>query len=322
MRRLFLMVASTLVCTAFSSSALAADVVKVRFSWKLKAEYAQFYLGQQKGLYEAEGIAPTFGEGAGAQAAVAALIQGQEDIAIIPGIFALTAIQKGMPIKIIALYQPVAPLMILSHPDAKVATPQDMEGKSFATCTGDTAGEYLSAFCQKNSVDCRKIKIVRMDCGARVPQFTRKGANMMTAYLNNDVPMLKQRVGTFPMMRVADYGMKVPGLAAVASDAAIASKPDVLKRFLKATSSALQAMSADPRAATDAIKKIWSPAPPDSVVLEQVSETVKAITTKDGHPIGWVSDDDMLEALALLSTEASFGKPKDPKAYYTNKLLQ
>lgn len=322
MKRWVLMAASTLVCSAFAFGAMAADEVNVRFSWKLKAEYAQFYLGLEKGLYQAEGIAPVFGEGAGAQAAVASLIQGQEDVAVIPGIFALTAIQKDMPIKIIALYQPVVPLVILSHPDAPVASPQDMEGKSIATCTGDTAGEYLNAFCQKNGIDCGKIKAVRMDCGARIPQFTQKGVDMTSTYLNIDVPVLKERIGTFPLMTMADYGMRVPGLALVASDAAIASKPDVLKRFLKATGAALQAMSADPQAAATALKTVWSPAPSDAVALEQVQETVKTFVAKDGHPVGWTSDADMTEALSLLSTEASFGTPKEPKAYYTNELLQ
>jgi NitT/TauT family transport system substrate-binding protein len=80
MKRWFFLIVSALSFTAFSFGALAADEVKVRFSWKLKAEYAEFYLGQQKGLYEAQGIAATFGEGAGAQAAVASVIQGQDDI--------------------------------------------------------------------------------------------------------------------------------------------------------------------------------------------------------------------------------------------------
>ncbi|MGE0502341.1 MAG: ABC transporter substrate-binding protein [Rhizobiaceae bacterium] len=323
MKRWVLKTASTLVCTAFAFGASAADDVKVRFSWKLKAEYAQFYLGQQSGLYEAEGIAPTFGEGAGAQAAVASLIQGQEDIAVIPGVFALTAIQKDMPIKIIALYQPVVPLVILSHPEAPVAAPKDMEGKSIASCTGDTAGEYLSVFCQKNGIDCGKITVVRMDCGARIPQFTQKGVDMVSTYLNIDVPVLKERLGvSFPLMTMADYGMKVPGLALVASDAAIAAKPDVLKRFLKATSGAVQAMSADPQAATDALKAIWSPAPSDAVALEQVQATVATFVAKEGHPVGWVDEADIAEALALLSTESSFGTAKDPKAFYTNELFE
>jgi NitT/TauT family transport system substrate-binding protein len=226
---------------------------------EVKAEYAEFYLGQQKGLYEAQGIAATFGEGAGAQAAVASVIQGQDDIAVIPGVFALTAIQKGIPIKIIALYQPVAPLVIISHAEAPVTKPKELEGKSFAICTGDTVGEYLSAFCKKNGIDCGRVNVVRMDCSTRFPQFTEKRADLVSAYLNNDVPALEARLGTsFPMMAVGDYGMKIPGSALIASDAAIASKPDVLKRFLKATDGALRAMSDNPKAAADAIKAVWT----------------------------------------------------------------
>lgn len=92
-----------LAAIVFSSAALAADDVRVRFSWKLKGEYGQLYLAQDRGFYAAKNLAVRMGEGAGSQAALGALVQGQEDVVIMPAIFAASAIQKGMPIKIIAL---------------------------------------------------------------------------------------------------------------------------------------------------------------------------------------------------------------------------
>ena len=81
---------------ALASSAWAADEVKVRFSWKLKGEYAHLYLAQEKGLYASKDLAVRMGEGAGAPAALGALLQGQEDVVVMPAIFAASAIQKGM----------------------------------------------------------------------------------------------------------------------------------------------------------------------------------------------------------------------------------
>src|SRR5690606_16081334 len=92
----------------------------VRFSWKLKGEYGGFYAAQEQGYYEKHGLKVHLGEGAGAQAALGALLQGQEDVVVLPGMFALTAIAKGMPIKLAALYAPKASTILLSFPDKPV----------------------------------------------------------------------------------------------------------------------------------------------------------------------------------------------------------
>lgn len=322
MRHFILKAAGALLFASFASSASSADNVNVRFSWKLKTEYAHFYLGLDKGLYRDEGINPVFGEGAGAQAAIGSIIQGQEDIAVIPGVLAITAIQKGAPIKIIALYQPVLPLIVLSQSDAPVTKPKEMEGKSIATCPGDAAGDYLAAFCSRNAIDCGKIKVARMDCGARLAQFIEKRVDMISTYLNTDIPIFLERLGrTYPYITMADYGMKVPGLALVASDQAIASKAGVLKRFLKATNAALKELKVDPQAAATAMKSAWSLGPSDAVILRQVHETLKTFKVPESKPAGWVDVSNIEDALSLLGTGQGLGTPKKPEAYFTNELL-
>ena len=95
----------------------AEENVNVRFSWKLKGEYAPLYHTQASGKFKSKGLSVNLGEGAGSQAALGALIQGQEDVVIMPAIFAMTAIQKGMPIKIAAVYHRSAPVVFISHPE-------------------------------------------------------------------------------------------------------------------------------------------------------------------------------------------------------------
>ena len=100
---------------ALGAVAHASDDVNVRFSWKFKGEYAHMYLAQDMGFYKERNLNVRMGEGAGAPAALGALLQGQEDVVILPAIFAVSAIQKGMPVKIIALYHPKAPIVLISH---------------------------------------------------------------------------------------------------------------------------------------------------------------------------------------------------------------
>src|SRR3981081_4548598 len=126
-----LMLASCLV-----SPGTAADDLNVRFSYKLKGEYGFFFMGQAKGAYSDVGLTVKFGEGASSEAALGGLLQGQDDLVVMPGIFAISAVQKGMPIKIIALYQPAAPTVLISHSENPVATPKGLEGKTPGTPVG------------------------------------------------------------------------------------------------------------------------------------------------------------------------------------------
>lgn len=180
-------VLSTGSAVVLLSQSAFAETVNLRFSWKLKGEYAFFYLGQKSGLYRDAGIDVNLGEGAGAQSALASVVQGREDLAVIPGIFAITAIQKGMPVKIVALYQPAAPVVLLSHQASPVARPADLEGKSIASAVGETSTAYLDVFCSRNRIDCSKIKKINMDT-ASGRFFRMRARSALTIYGTAIVP--------------------------------------------------------------------------------------------------------------------------------------
>lgn len=311
-----------LAAIVFSSAALAADDVRVRFSWKLKGEYGHLYLAQDRGFYAAKNLAVRMGEGAGSQAALGALVQGQEDVVIMPAIFAASAIQKGMPIKIIALYHPKTPVVMISHPDKPILKPQDLEGKIVAHAVGETGTSYLGTFCAVNNIDCTKIKKVQMDAQSRVAQFLQDQVDAVSIYRTSDLPVLEQRTGIkYPILDLAQYGLVVPGLAAVTSDAAIASKPDVLKRYLAAVGEGIDATRRDPRAAANAIAKVWQVGPPVDVIEAQVRATIDAMVPEEGKPIGWVDVKLIEQAIELLKTEQAIDHPKPAASFFTNELL-
>lgn len=307
---------------AMSTRVWAADDVNVRFSWKLKGEYAHLFLAQELGFYSQANLAVRMGEGAGSQAALGALLQGQEDVVIMPGIFAISAIQKGMPLKIIALYHPKAPVVLISQPDKPVLKPKDLEGRTVAHSVGETGTSYLSVFCAINNVDCNKVKKVQMDAQSRVPQFLQKQVDVVSVYRNNDLPIIEARVGTkFPVLDLAQYGLAVPGLAAVTSTDLIAKKPDVLRRYLAAVDKGIEATRKDPKAAAAAIIKNWPGAPSMDVVEAQVRATIDAMPVTQGKPIGWIEPSQIAAALELIKTDEGVGPLKPVATFYTNELL-
>jgi NitT/TauT family transport system substrate-binding protein len=311
-----------MIVWSMAQAAAAKDDVRVRFSYKLKGEYGLFYMGQAKGAYSDAGLTVRFGEGAGSQAALGGLLQDQDDLIVLPGIFAISAIQKGMPIKIIALYQPAAPAVLISQPENPVATPKDLEGKTLATPVGETGTTYLNLFCETNKVDCSRIKKVQIDVQARVAQFLANHIDVIGAYTTNDLPALEERVGKkFVVLDQVKYGLAVPGMAVVASDAGLKTKKDQFKKFLTATAAAIEMARKDPDGASAALKAAWPNSPSDTVVKTQIINTSVSIPVGPGRPTGWIEQKAIDNALKLIGSVEDIGSPKPPANFYTNELL-
>lgn len=305
-----------------TSTAWATDPVNVRFSWKLKGEYAHLYLAQEQGVYASKNLAVRMGEGAGAPAALGALLQGQEDVVVMPAIFAVSAIQKGMPVKIVALYHPRTPVVLVSQPDKPVAQPKDLEGKTVAHSVGETGTSYLAVFCAVNGIDCAKVKKVQMDAQSRVPQFLQKQVDAVSLYRTSDLPVLEAKVGTkFTILDLAQNGLAIPGLAAVSSNAAIAKRPDVLRRYLAAVNEGIAVTRKEPKTAAAALMKAWQGSPPQDVVEAQVRATMDAVPSVPGKPVGWIDAKAISQALDLLKTDEAIGAPKPVETFFTNDLL-
>ncbi|VTU45632.1 ABC transporter substrate-binding protein [Variovorax sp. PBL-E5] len=310
------------VWSSVSATALAAEQVNVRFSWKLKGEYAALYVAKEKAYFAREGLEVRLGEGAGAPAALGGLLQGQEDLVLLPGVFALTAISKGMPIKIVALYHPRTPVALISWPEKPVRVPKDLEGKSIATSIGETGTTYLDSFCKKNRIDCDKVKRVQVNAQTRVTQFIQHQVDVVSVYQTNDLPIIEEKEGTkFVVLEMDKHGLDVPGMALVSSDAIIAKKPEVLRKFLKAVGEGVSEMKKNTPEAAEMMMKNWPGHPSATAVAAQVKATAAAIPMSKGHPVGWTDDKVIVDALAMLKETGEIEAPKPSAAYFTNDLL-
>lgn len=306
-----------------ATASYAADTVRVRYSWKMKGEYGAFYVAKEQGLFQKQGLDVSLGEGAGASAALAGLLQGNEDVVVLPAAFALTAITKGMPIKIVALYHPKTPLGIASFPDKPLTKPADLEGKSIVTSPGDTVAAYLNTFCKLTKIDCDKIKRVSIGIEARNAQFLARNVDVTGTYMNVDLPILEREAKqTLPTLHLADYGLVLPGLSVVTSDAKLKSEPQKLAKFLKAVGDATEMMKKNPLAAADDMLKTWTVSPPKEIVVKQITETAAVIPQIPDKPYGWIVEEQLKQALDVLKEGQEITEAKPLETYYSNALLQ
>jgi NitT/TauT family transport system substrate-binding protein len=281
----------------------------VRFTWKLKGEYAPLYVALEKGYYNAEGLDVQLSEGNGAQNVLKVLAAGNEKFGYGPAVAAAQAVSLGLPVKVVALYQ--------------TSGPKDLEGKRLAISVGETFGDMIRPFTRINNVDLGKIQLIQMDASARTTQFLTRKVDVMSVYLSNELPQIEKRAGVkFNVIKVTDFGLNVLGSSMYVSNAFAEQKPDTVKKLLLATAKGYRDAMADPKEAAKIMARHMAvPEQPD-VLERQVEATVVTTNAPAGKPIGWQAEADWRATLDLLKETGGIIDVKALNSYFTNEYLQ
>jgi len=277
------------------------EKLTVRFTWKLKGEYAPLYVALDKGYYKAEGLDVQLSEGNGAQNVLKALASGNEKFGYGPAVAAAQAVSQGLPVKVIALYQTSAPMGVIAFPDTPLKGPKDLEGKRLAISVGETFGDMIRPFARVNNIDLGQVQLIQMDSSARTMQFLTRKIDVMSVYLSNELPQIEKRAGVkFNVIKVTDFGLNVLGSSMYVSNAFAEQKPDTVKKLLRATARGYRDAMADPKeAAAIMAKQMAVPEQPD-VLDRQVEATMITTNAPAGKPIGWQAEADWQATLNLL----------------------
>jgi NitT/TauT family transport system substrate-binding protein len=318
------MLATLLAATVWQQAfAQAPDRVTVRFTWKLKGEYAPLFVALDKGYYKSEGLDVDLAEGSGAQTVLKLLASGNEKFGYGPAVSAAQAVSQGFPVKVVALYQTRAPMGVISFPDVPLKTPKDLEGKRLAISVGETFGDMLGPFTRINHVDIGKIQQIQMDASARSTQFLTRKIDIMSVYLSNELPQIEKRAGVkFNVLRVSEFGLNLLGASMIVGNAFAEQNAETVKRLLRGTAKGYRDAMANPKEAAKLMAKYMKvPEDPD-VLDQQVEATVVSTNAPSGKPLGWQDRADWEANLSLLKETGGVSEVRALSAYYSNDYLQ
>ena len=299
------------------------EKLTVRFTWKLKGEYAPLYVALDKGYFKAEGLEVHLAEGNGAQNVLRAVGAGNEKFGYGPAVAAAQAVTQGLPVKVAALYQTSAPMGVIAFPEIPLKAPKDLEGKRLAISVGETFGDMIRPFTRINNVDLSKIQLIQMDASARTSQFLTRKIDVMSVYLSNELPQLEKRIGAkFNVLKVTDYGLNVLGSSMYVSNAFAEQNPETVRKLLRAIAKGYRDAMADPKEAAKIMAKYMAvPEHPD-VLEQQVIATVVTTNAPAGRPLAWQADADWQANLNLLKETGAIADVKPLGTYFTNQFLQ
>jgi NitT/TauT family transport system substrate-binding protein len=280
---------------AGAGSAHAQSKLNLRLDWSLYGTHAAFYLGVDKGLYKAEGIDLTVGEGSGSATTARLLAQGADPVAFLDFGTMAKGVGSGMPVKAILGVHQRSPMMILSHADAPVRTPKDLEGKVIAMAPAESTAQMFPVLLAAAGVDPAKVSVLSPATGAKTALFLQKRVDAITGVTYFHLPPLERDKVPVHYFTYGDHGVTALEGGVAANTDWLAANPDLARRFVKATQAAFVAAKADPAAAIDAlIRQRPEQARNRDVLVRQLQISMESVATSNtaGMPFGRMSEKD------------------------------
>jgi len=311
-------------------AARADDDVRLRLNWMYYGSHAGFAYGKDKGYYKAEGINLDIRSGNGSGSAHRLVANGDStfDYGSCASMVNLAA--KGAPLISVGVIDAMGTDAIIVRPDAGVKTIQDLKGKSILTTANAGVNTFFPLVLKNAGLVEGDVKVTNVAESALVSSYLQ-GAGGSVGILGgiDDKPAeIKANGGKDPVaFAYSDYGVNQIGYCIATTQDTIKNKPDLVKRFLRATMKAYKETEANPDAAVASMADIVGGTMNEDqgkaqarAVLGVTLGVLYSKANKD-KKLGLNVPSDWDDMLTLMKKYNGLETDKPATAFYTNEFL-
>jgi NitT/TauT family transport system substrate-binding protein len=306
---------------AVSMTAAAADAVSFRLNWYVVGLHAPFYYGKDRGFYKEEGIDLTINEGRGSVNTVQVVAAGSDQFGFADASSLVLVAAKGGEVRSVASLMNTSPFAVIFRADSNIRTPKDLEGKRLALAQGDPFFQLFAAMAAQNKIDTSKISMVQVDPAGKTLSVLEKRADALLGSLDDQYFAIKHRGIEPAALRFADYGVDLVGYTVLAQNSLIKTKPDLVRRFVKASVRSWDEARKNPDAAVDAAMKAKADLN-RTALLDQLKLDLDHLDSKNSKGrTGFGSQVDWERTLAILKQYRDVKTDQGWAFFHTNEFL-
>jgi len=325
-KRFTCIAAALLALCAGPALAQGKDKVVLLLNWYVYSEHAPFFLGKARGYFEKEGIDLDIQEGRGSGVTVQAVAAGTADFGYADVATMIKAASKGAPVIAVGVALQTSPMSVMGFADKNIRKPADVKGKTVAVTPGDSMSQIWPLFLKKTGLKDSDFKTVSGDAQTKLNAVMTGQADLLLGYVMDQAIKLQDATHrkVYPI-RFADYGVNMVSSGIIVQKDYLKSKPDLVKRFLRAATRSLEDAAKHPDEAVDAMlaAKPKSGVKDTAVIgMKNTAMLYKGPDNPGDRPLR-VGAKNMDETLALLVEYGGLDKASAGKAtdYYTNAYL-
>ena len=306
---------------AAPASAQALTPVAFQLNFTAGGYNAGFALALQEGIYKKAGLDVTIVKGQGSGVTAQLVASGKADIAYADALPVMQLIAKGAPMKVISTIYQSNPNAVTVLTASGIKSIGELKGKSVAVPTGQSQTAMIPILFKANGLSESDVNLVNMPGNAMVASLLQKQVDAMLGSLDNYDLIFRQRGVDIVSLPFADHGVATVSTSIIASDAALAQKGDVVRKFIQAS---LEGWDHAIKRPDDAIKALVQTFPTDTEPPRNLGELKAAISLmcKNGakfvgkaEPEAWARTVSVAQRVLGLSTSAP------ASAYYSYEFL-
>lgn len=259
-----------------------ADKVILMLNWYLYSEHAPFFLGKAKNYYADEGIDLEIQEGRGSAVTAQAVAAKSATFGYIDVTTMIKAASKGAPLKSTGVLFQLSPMSVMGFTDKNIKTPKDIVGKTVAISPGDSMSQMWPLFLKANNISQDQIKTVSGDGQTKLNAVINGQADLLLGYVMDQAIKLQDATGrAVTPIKFSDSGINQISSGIIVNKNLLTENPDLVKRFMRATTKAVEATEMNPEAAVDAMLSANSKAGVRATLIVGLKEAIALYHTKE-----------------------------------------
>lgn len=294
------------------------DEVSLQLKWVHQAQFAGFYVAQEKGYYAEENIEVTFIEGGPGIDTVEQVAAGAGDFGVVAPDAILVQRSQGKPVVAIAVVYRRSPMAFVALAESGIDRPADFLGQTVAIGGNIDATLPFEAMLKRLGLDIHQVEIAPSSYDYTA--FYSGEVDIVSAYSTGGLIRMRQAGYQLNLIWPSDYGVHLYADTLITTDELVSENPELVIRFLRATLRGWRKAIEDPEGAVAATLQYAKEA--DLELQTQMMEVSLPLVHTGEDQIGWMRDEIWFGMHDMLLERGILPAPLDLDHVYTMKFLE
>lgn len=238
--------------------AQAPESVSFALDWIVYGKHAMFYPAIDRGIYRKHGLSVNMVRGFGSGDTIQKVAQRTFQIGFADMASLVLLRAKGARVVEVGMIHHLMPHAVVFLKGSGIRTPKDLEGRTFSTPAGNAVWVMLPAFAKAAAFDHTKVQHIPADVPASRAALLAGRVEAVGIFwpeyppLSSEAKKLGKEVGYF---KYSDYGLDLYANGIIVHQDLLREKPDLVRRFVRATFEGIHWAIKNPEKAFDMYMK-------------------------------------------------------------------
>jgi len=303
------------------AAATGAEPFDLVLDFYVNPDHAGIYQALEAGYFEEAGLDVEARVPADPAAPIKQVAAGQVDLAISYEPEVMLAREQGLDVVAVGALVHGPLTSLISLPEAGIAEPADLAGKTVVTAGIPYQDAYLETILGDAGVDPADVEVVDVGFNLLPPVLSGRADAMLGGFLNVEGVQLAERGDDPSVIPVDELGIPTyDELVLVANAERVSEDPEQIEAFLEALERGTDDAAADPEATTAALVEAGDGLDPE-LTRAELEATLPRLATEAGEQFGYMDPAEWQAFGEYLTVEGQLDEAPGTDDLFTNDLL-